>query len=595
MEASTSSLWIHPGLVLIIGGLLTFLFKGKAQKPYILIVALASFAAWLVMVFSDLGTYGQVSMLDMELTLGRVDKLSLAFGFIFTLAVVIGIVFSLNEDRAWHHAAAFVYAGGALGVAFAGDFLSLLIFWELMAFSSVFLILFRNTKESRAAAYRYILVHAFSGVAVMGGIFFIYMTTGSMDFTLENIQAGGFLGSSCMLVGFLINAAVPPFGPWLPDAYPQGTVHGAVFLSAFTTKSAVYALARGFAGTEILIVLGVIMAIWGVVYAVLENDIRRLLAYHIISQVGYMVAAVGIGTQMAINGAVAHALAHILYKGLLFMGTGSVLYMTGKSKLTELGGLYKRMPKTFFLYMIGGFAISSVPFFSGFVSKSIVLSAAGEEHLMWAFFLLTLASAGTFLHTGLKLPYYTFMAKDQGVEAKDPPMNMIIGMAMAAFMCIAIGCFPQIFYKLLPYDIPYHPYTPEHLVWTSEILLLTWLVFYIYISKLGGEATRSVDTDWFYRKGGVLFYGFAVKVMARLDDWVGDVYKTFGTSSTKCIATISYQFDVLVVDGFVNGVANTVKKTASKLSSLQTGNLQNYVAAILLGLLLFVNLLAFLR
>lgn len=585
-------LWIHPGLVLILGGLLTPLFKGKAQKPYIISVALAAFGAWLIM---SEGTYGQVSMLGMELTLGRVDKLALAFGFIFTLAAFIGIVFSLNEDRPWHHVAAFVYAGGALGVAYAGDFLSLLIFWEFMAFSSVFLILFKNTKESRAAAYRYILVHAFSGVAVMGGIFFIYMNTGSMDFTLDNIASGGLLGSSCLLLGFLINAAVTPFGPWLPDAYPQGTVHGAVFLSAFTTKSAVYALARGFAGHEvygikILIILGVLMALWGVVYAVMENDIRRLLAYHIISQVGYMVAAVGIGTEMAINGATAHALAHILYKGLLFMGTGSVIYMTGKSKLNELGGLYKRMPLTFILYMIGGFAISSVPFFSGFVSKSIVLSAAGTEGMMWVFFLLTLASAGTFLHTGLKLPYYTFMGKDRGVEAKDPPKNMLIGMAMAAFMCIAIGCFPQVFYSLLPYDIDYHPYTPEHLIWTSLILLTTWAVFHRFINKLDGEYTVSVDTDWFYRKAGPIFLSFAKNVMARVDDWVGEVYKTFGTSTTKCIAAVSFKFDVLVVDGFVNDMAGAVKKTADKLRSYQTGNVQNYVAAIVFGLVVLINL-----
>ena len=329
-----------------------------------------------------------------------------------------------------------------------------------------------------------------------------------------------------ILVAFLLNAAVPPLGAWLPDAYPEATVTGAVFMTAFTTKSSVYVLIRGFAGTELLVWLGAAMAVYGVVYAVLENDARRLLAYHIISQVGYMVCGVGIGTALAINGASAHAFAHILYKALLFMGAGAVLQMTGLRKLSEMGGLYKTMPVTLGLYMIGAFAISAVPLFSGFVSKSMVVSAAGEEHLTAAFLLLTLASAGTFLHTGLKLPYYMFFGKDSGVRAQEPPRNMLVAMGLAAVACVLIGVFPGLLYQHLPNAVVYVPYTLEHVTSTLGMLGFTALGFFLLLKQLDPERTISLDTDWFYRRGSAGFLGLVQSPLARLEyRFVGEIYE----------------------------------------------------------------------
>jgi multicomponent Na+:H+ antiporter subunit D len=580
--------WVHPGAILILGSVLVPVFKGRVKQAYLLFLPALAFLSVLTM---SEGTYGVYHFLGQEITFGRVDKLSLAFAYVFTIMAFIGMCYGLHVKEDGHHIASLVYAGSAAGVAFAGDFLTLLVFWEFLAFSSVFLILYRRTRAAYNAAYRYILVHAFSGVCLMGGIFLQYTYTNS--FAFNPVDVGGLAGA-LILTSFIINAAVPPLGAWLPDAYPEATVTGAVFMTAFTTKSAVYALARGFAGTEILIWLGTIMAVYGVVYAVLENDIRRLLAYHIVSQVGYMVAAVGIGTEMAVNGATAHAFAHILYKGLLFMGAGSVLYMTGRSKLTELGGVYKTMPITFILYMVGGFAISSVPLFSGFVSKSIVVSAAGESHLPWVWLFLTLASAGTFLHTGLKLPYFTFMAKDAGVKGKEPPLNMLAGMGLAAFLCIFIGIYPKFLYNLLPYPIDYKPYTPEHVVWTLEILLLTWLGFYIYIKKLGGESTITLDTDWSYRMGARAFMWFADRVIAAADSVVGNAYKVLVLSSSVRTASGSLKFDLGVIDGIVNGVANVVLNLSSRMRRIQTGQLQHYAVAILFGLFVLLNLVFFL-
>jgi multicomponent Na+:H+ antiporter subunit D len=343
--------------------------------------------------------------------------------------------------------------------------------------------------------------------------------TGSIEF--NHMDAG--IASYLILIAFCINAAVPPLHAWLADAYPEGTVYGSVFLSAFTTKTAVYALARGFSGWEILIWAGVIMAIYGVIYAVLENDTRRLLAYHIISQVGYMVAGVGIGTMVAINGVSAHAFTHILYKGLLFMGAGAVLYATGRSKLSELGGLAKFMPGILILYMVGAFSISGVPLFSGFVSKSMIIYAAGLSGLGLVVLFLNLASVGTFLHTGLKLPYFTWFSKpvyEKNVKPVPLPPGMYVAMGLTAALCIVIGVYPQLLYNILPYPVDYNPYTANHIVEAVQILVFTGIGFYLLINQLKGKNTISLDTDWFYRRPAKLAYHVFVDSISRFFGWV---------------------------------------------------------------------------
>ncbi len=577
-------MWIHPAGILIAGSVLIPVLRGRLREFYVLLLPALAF---LSVFYMEQGVYGTFNILGQDIIFGRVDKLSLAFAYIFTIMAFIGAWYGLKVKEAGHHVAAFVYAGGAIGVAFAGDYITLLLFWEFMAFSSMCLVLYRRTKEAYDAAYRYILVHTFSGVCVLGGMVLQYTQTGSFAFTHAEFSG---LAYWLLLVGFITNASVPPFGAWLPDAYPQATVPGAVFMSAYTTKTAVYVLARAFAGEELLIVLGTIMAVYGVVYAVLETEIRSLLAYHIISQVGYMVAACGIGTEMAINGAVAHAFAHILYKGLLFMGAGAVLFMTGRSKLTELGGLYKTMPWTFILYMVGAFAISSVPLFSGFVSKSIVLSAAAEEHMTFAWLFLTLASSGTFLHTGLKLPYFTFLAEDRGIRAQDPPANMLIGMGIAGFLCILIGVYPDVLYNLLPHPMHYEPYTAEHVVWTSQILLFTLYGFILYIKKLGGEPTISLDTDWFYRMGARAFMWVARNIIAVADDFVSGLYQRVFLNYGWLTAVCSWRFDAGVIDAIVNGIANFFVGLGQALRRFQTGKLPDYALSILIGLFVALNL-----
>jgi len=378
------------------------------------------------------------------------------------------------------------------------------VFWEIKAVASSFVILARRGGSSGPAGTRYFFVHLVGGKLLLAGVLWHYANTGSLAFGSMTLG----IATSLILVAFLLSAAVPPLHAWLADAYPEASVAGTVFLSAYTTKAAVYALARGFPGTQLLIYLGIVMALYGVVYAVLENDTRRLLGYHIISQVGYMVAAIGIGTELAISGATAHAFAHILYKGLLLMGAGAVLHATGRSKMSELGGIARRMRGVLALYMVGAVSISSVPLFSGFVSKELVVEAAYRSDLLWLVILLKVASVGTFLHTGLKLPHGAFIGREgfgpatndgHRINVGPVPVSMYVAMSIGALANLVIGLAPRVMYDLLPYAVDYAPYSADKVLEKSQILLFTALAFWLLLDRLHAKAKVSLDTDWLYR------------------------------------------------------------------------------------------------
>jgi multicomponent Na+:H+ antiporter subunit D len=581
--------WVHPGLLLIVGAWLVPLLTGRARQAAMIALPAAALVDCILM---QPGTHGAVRFLGQELVFGRVDRLSLLFSYVFSIIALLGMIYSLHVDDDAQHVAALTYAGAALGVTFAGDFLTLFLFWELMALSAALIVWLRRDRAATAAGFRYLLVHVFGGLCLLGGIVLFWSHTGTLAFGDLSSEAGS-AAFALILVAFLLNAAVPPLGAWLPDAYPEATATGAVFLTAFTTKSAVYALIRGFAGTEILVWLGAAMAVYGVVYAVLENDARRLLAYHIISQVGYMVCGVGLGTSLALNGAAAHAFAHILYKALLFMGAGAVLQVTGLRKLSDMGGLHKKMPVTFALYMVGAFAISAVPLFSGFVSKSMVVSAAGESHRAPIFLLLTLASAGTFLHTGLKLPYYMFFAKDRGLPAREPPSNMLAAMGLAAAACVLIGVFPALVYGYLPFPVDYAPYTARHVLATLGLLGFTALGFFMLLAQLDPLPTVSLDTDWFYRKGALVILNWSRGGLTRAEDFVAQISDVVMRRLVLGTAARLRQLDAQVIDATALGVGRVTQATSRGLSGAVSGHAQHYGLIMTAGVLAAVAIAIF--
>jgi len=525
--------WFHPGFIYLLGVPLIPVLKGTWKKAFLLSLPLLAFTVLFLMSKGILLSEGKTWVLPFlghVLILGQVDKLSIVFAYVFVIASFCMILYALHIQEDGQHIAAYLYVGSTLGVVFAGDLITLFFFWEIMAWSALFLVWYRRTKKAYDAGFRYILVHLFGGACLLGGVLLYLETTGSIVFQPFRLEWGldwNNIASYLILLGFLINAAVPPLHAWLADAYPEATVTGAVFLTAFTTKGAIYVLIRGFPGAELLTWLGAIMAVYGVVFAVLENDIRRLLAYHIISQVGYMVSGVGMGVmgtvagEMAINGAAAHAFCHILYKALLFMGAGAVIEVTRRSKLTELGGLYRSMPITFHLYMVGAYSISGFPLFNGFISKTMVVEASAMWHLPIVWLMLEGASIGTFLHTGLKLPWGTWFVKGEpACEAKEPPKNMLAAMGITAFLCTLLGVYPKILYDLLPYPVHYQPYTAAHVVSMSQLLLFTFIAFWLFRRMLQGEPTVTLDTDWFYRMAGKKVIWFCEKPLMAFATYV---------------------------------------------------------------------------
>ncbi|MBM4325877.1 MAG: Na(+)/H(+) antiporter subunit D [Deltaproteobacteria bacterium] len=491
---------IPPAAILILGALLVPCFRSKFKNIFVVLLPLAAFGLILQL---ETGASWHFHFFGFNLTLLRVDKISKVFGYIFTLNAFAAFLYAFHLRDNTQHLAALVYVGSALGVVFSGDLVSLYLFWEAMAVSSTFLILARKTEKALAAGLRYILVHVFGGLCLLAGIVIYISQTGSVSF---DAMAERNWGTGLILLGFLVNAAAPPLSAWLSDAYPESTVTGGVILSAYTTKTAVYTLVRGYQGWEALIFVGCLMTIYGIIYALLENDMRRILAYSIINQVGFMVAGVGIGTMMSLNGSIAHAFCHIIYKALLWMSAGAVLAMTGKSKCTDLGGLYKTMPWTMFFGVIGALSISSFPGTSGFTSKSLIIQGAIQQHLAWVWLLLEIASAGVFLHAGIKFPYFVFFAKDKGLRPGETNKSMLAAMGFLSFLCIFLGVYPKPLYQILPFEVTYQAYTFHHVVSQLQLLMFSALVFFLFLRLLKRTETISIDTDWFYRKGGQLFY-----------------------------------------------------------------------------------------
>ncbi len=490
-----------PFVLYFVGAFLVAGTRGRLRRAILLLVPALGAVGMLSL---HVGTTYSVHTMGYTLVLFRVDRLSLLFGWLFHLAAFLGNLFALHleeKDRAGiQHVSAMLYAGSALGAVFVGDFISLFVFWELLAFTSVFLIWARDTERSLNAGFRYLIIHVLSGVILLSGAVWRAWATGSVAFDhIELHSPWAWL----ILIALGIKSAFPLLHNWLTDAYPEGTPTGTVFLSAFTTKVAVYALARSFAGTDLLIYVGVVMTCFPIFYAVIENDLRRVLSYSMINQIGFIVTGIGLGGALALNGAVAHAFADVIFKGLLFMSMGAVLTMTGRVKGSELGGLYKTMPITAALCIVGALSISAFPLFSAFVTKSMIMEAALEQGHVWVWPFLLFASVGVLEHAGIKIPFFAFFAHDSGIRAEEPPKNMLVAMALAAAACIFIGSFPGTFYKLLPYTLDYVPYTTGHVLTQVQLLFFGALAV-LWLMKSGIYPAElpavNIDADWTYRR-----------------------------------------------------------------------------------------------
>ena len=466
-----------------VAALLALFTRGHLRSVLMLsIVTLSGLHLW----FLDGDVLVNMQFLEYELAPYRVDSLSIVFGYVFHIAAFVSILFALHIKDTMQHVCGLLYAGSAMGALFAGDLLTLFVFWEILAVSSVFLVWARRTERAYQSGMRYLIIQVGSGVILLGGLLLHVEQTGSLEFDFIGTD---HLGGWLILLAFGIKSAFPLLHTWLTDAYPEATPTGTVFLSAFTTKTAIYTLARGYPGTELLIYVGATMACFPIFYAVIQNDLRRVLSYSLINQLGFMVCGIGIGTALAINGAVSHAFVHIIYKSLLFMSMGAVLYKT--------------MPKTAVLCIIGAASISAFPLFSGFVAKSMIMAAAMKEGYPWIWLVLLLASAGVLKHAGIQIPYFAFFAHDSGIRTSEPPKNMLLAMTIAAFLCLAIGIYPKMLYQLLPFATDFNPYDLTHVLAQTQLLFFAMLAF-VWLNLQGvyppEKVAINLDAEWLYRR-----------------------------------------------------------------------------------------------
>ena len=520
-----------PGLVMFLGAFLVPFFPHIYRQLYMLFLVFLSASA----LFSAEGSHLIIQLQDIEFILHHSDNLSFPFAIVFHIAAFLVIIYG-SHIKDWKEQLAILsYSGAAIAALHAGDLFTLFLWWEATAFTSVILIFCGKTYRAYKSAIRYIVIQVGSGILLLSGAILLFQNSNEAIFQELDINSTAGL---LVFIAFGIKSAFPFLNGWLQDSYPEASEVGTVALSAFTTKLAIYALARSFAGVEILIYIGALMTFFPIFFAVIENDLRRVLAFSLNNQLGFMVVAIGIGTELAINGAVAHAFAHIIYKGLLFMSMGAVLYRVGTCKASELGGLFKYMPITAVCSIVGAVSISAFPLFSGFVAKSLIMSSLGYEGLTFIYFMLLFASAGVLHHSGIKIPFFAFFAHDSGLKPKEAPKNMIVAMLLSSLLCILIGIFPSQFYQILPYNTYYQPYDFSHVL--SQLQLLMFAVFAficlwhfkIYPPELNSTVLNS---DWFYR---VLFYKI-------INIFINRVFRIWDIFSKNIISLITFLYQVI--------------------------------------------------
>ena len=599
--AATMDIGFHPAFALILGGLVAAVLRGRFASMALVIAPILGF--WQVYAL-DIGSMSSMTLFGYEIIGVEVDKQAKVFGYLFHLAALVAGIYSFHVRDPWQISMALFYAASAVGVAFAGDMISLFLWWEGLAITSVFQIWGRKTKEAEESGFRYLFFHVSSGLLLLAGILFRYHGEGPSAFLLEPLTEAleaGDLGSWLILLAIGIKAAFPGLHTWLKDGYSEATPTGPVWLCAFTTKCAVCMLVRLFPGADILITIGGVMAMFPIFYAVIENDLRRVLCYSKINQIGFMVVGIGIGTELAIDGAIAHAFTHVLYKGLLFMSMGAVLFRTGEIRGSHLGGLYKTMPWTTGFCIVGAASISAFPLFSGFISKSIIITETARNGHMVIWLCLLFASAGVFHHAGIKIPFFAFFAHDSGKRPKEAPLNMLIAMGISSFMCIFLGCNPQWLYEMLPYGAAgYHPYDATHVITQIEILLFSALAFTLL--NLWGKyppelPSVNLDIDWVYRKAGRSFLRYMDLFWNSLNkkthslvvvDFISKVGSFTKAGQVHVMTFFSEQFHNigLVSSPNANAAKNKMEKRASL--GLHPIGLTAVIALLFVGVFLFI-------
>lgn len=444
------------------------------------------------------GQHLPVKLFGFDAVLLNVDPFSTLMGIIFAFIGAIAVLYSWASDAPPIQTAfALGYVGTSLGAVFGGDWLTLIFFWELMAVTSTLLVWHYGGRAVRAG-FRYALMHGIGGTLLLGAVVWHYAAVGSFLFTAADGGLAGSIAPVLAAVGIGVNVGFIGLHAWLPDTYPRPHIAASVFLCVYTTKTGVYGMYRAFPDGQLAIAyMGGLMAVFGAGMALLQSDMRRLLSYHIQSQVGYMIAGVGIGGALATGGAFGHVFNHILYKSLLFMTVGVIIYRTNEESLKKVGGLGRKMPITAITFTIAALSISGFPGFNGFVSKGMIVGAAHKKHLDVLWYLLLAGGVGTFL-SFIKLGYSAFVEGEYDGPVKDANRGQSAAMVLVAGLCVLYGLVPSALFTILPTEgFEYTTYTPGH-VGETLVLGAIAVVGFVFLKTPLKRVGRVPDIDRLY-------------------------------------------------------------------------------------------------
>ena len=510
--------YVYPPLLVLLAAVLVLVLPrilGFAAGVASLLATMA--VAW----FAPEGALVSTTFLGFETHPFFLDEFSrmVALGLGFLGACAVLYAYSSGASRRMT-ALALWYVAASLAATLAGDWLVLVFAWEVMAISSTLLVWQHGGRAVRAG-YRYAIAHGVGGSLVLFGVTAHFATEWDLAYGVVTGEATGIapgIPAILMALGIGINVAFIGFHTWLPDTYPTPHFAASVFLAAYTTKTSAYVLYRAFPEGELMLAyMGGAMAVYGVVFALLQHDMRALLSYHIQAQLGYMVAGIGIGTAIGVAGAMGHLFNNVLYKSLLFMAVGVVIFRTGENDLYKLGGLWREMPLTAVAFALGALSITAVPAFNGFVSKGMLFDAAnpayyGAPEYRALYWLLFVGAIGTFL-SFIKLGYYVFLHGEATIEPTDAKLGQTVAMLGVGGACVLLGVWWQGFVELLPMvsggvvdpagqGLQLDPYSLSHLQDAAVLIVISVVGFAVIrkpLSKIdAGDPAMYLNPVGFY-------------------------------------------------------------------------------------------------
>ncbi|MBW2708247.1 MAG: Na+/H+ antiporter subunit D [Deltaproteobacteria bacterium] len=575
--------FLHPATPFVLLGLILPFLRGGGWRPLLFIPPVVAIFLALQL---QVGRYWEVDYVGQVLVLGRVDALSLPFIILFAFMTLICTTFSFHVRDKAQHVAALFFMAGAFGSVLAGDYWTLYIFWQGMTVSSSFLIWLNRSPDASKTGFLYMMLLLLSSVLLLAGILLRERVLG--NFLFSSADADLMWHFDWLILGaFAINAAVIPLHAWMTQGIPKATIPGAVFLSIFGIKTAVYAMARCFAGLDLLIILGVCTALYGAVYAIFSNNIRRILAYLLISQVGLMIMGIGMNSKAALNGAIALAYAHTFYMALLLMAMGSVIYATHEELLGRMGNLFRKLPFVAALTLMGILALCAVPFFSGFTGVSLIFEEALklQTPIPGEFLVPVLALAMILIILGgVRLPFFLF--RSESTETKESlqplPGNMLVAMGMAGAFCLLQGIFPEVLNRHLPYPLEERSLTLFKLA-VGFLFPAATLLLFIFLRPLLRPGTNELpDFEWLYRLIGRSIMALFSKPLSWMDGIWSEIYRTVFLRAFYFLTRISDFFDRSGIDGAVNQTAASVMFLSRISTRLQSGRLQDQLAWMML-------------